>query len=163
MTKLLRSCYIRALGSLGVAGMGGEPEPWVCSGHKCKLNGTCASGSAGVCVSLVPMEVPVSLGFGQDVVASAVISSMPELQCSWVCLISWKLSFLCDPVILAVSQHLEVGLPLSILRVSTEPAPQVQVQTRRILWGSVTLGVGANVLASPVILVEIPLSVVGLV
>ena len=80
-----------------------------------------------------------------------------------MCLISWKLSFLCDPVILAVSQHLEVGLPLSILRVSTEPAPQVQVQTRRILWGSVTSGVGANVVASPVILVEIPLSVVGLV
>ena len=50
--------------SLGVAGMGGEPEPWVCSGHRCKLEGTCASGWVGIYASLVPVGVPVTLDAG---------------------------------------------------------------------------------------------------
>ena len=76
--------------SLGVAGVGGEPEPWVCSGHRCKLEGTCASGWVGFCIFLVPMWVSVMLGVGKDVVAFAVILSVSELQCSWVCLIYWS-------------------------------------------------------------------------
>jgi hypothetical protein len=51
--------------TLGVAGVGGEPEPWVSSGHRYKLEGTCPSGWAVVCVSLVPMGVPVMLGVGR--------------------------------------------------------------------------------------------------
>ena len=55
--------------SLGVAEVGGEPEPWVCPGHRCKLEESRVSGWVGVYVSLVPMGVP-------DVVASAVILSV---------------------------------------------------------------------------------------
>ena len=66
--------------SLGVAGLFGEPDPWVFSGHRCKLEGTCASGWAGICISLVPVGVPVTLGVGKDIVA--------EVQCSRLCPIS---------------------------------------------------------------------------
>ena len=65
--------------SLGVAGVGGESEPWFCSGHLCKLEGTCASGWAGVCISPVPVGFPVTLGVGKDVVASGVILPVSEL------------------------------------------------------------------------------------
>jgi hypothetical protein len=65
--------------SLGVAGVGEEPEPWVCSGHRCKMEGTHASGLSGVCVSLVPVGVPVMLGVGKVVVSSTVILSVSEL------------------------------------------------------------------------------------
>ena len=50
--------------SLYVAGVGGEPEPWVCSVHRYKLEGTCASGRAVFCASLVPVDVPVILCVG---------------------------------------------------------------------------------------------------
>ena len=63
--------------------MCGKPEPWVSSRYRCKLEGTHASGWAGVCVFLVPMGVPVMLGVGKDVVASAVILSVSDLQCSF--------------------------------------------------------------------------------
>ena len=86
--------------SLGVAGVDVEPEPWVCSRHRYKLKGTCASGSACVCVSLVSMGIPLMLGGGENVVASTMILTVSELQCSWVNLISWKSSFLCDSVLL---------------------------------------------------------------
>ena len=85
--------------SLDVAEVGAEPDPWVCSRHRCKLEGTCASGLVRFCVSLVPVGVPVIVCVGKDV-SSVVILSVSQLQCSWVCLISWDLSFLCDPVIL---------------------------------------------------------------
>lgn len=62
---------------LGVAGVGWEPQPLVCSRHRCKLEGFHASGWVGVCVSLVPV------GVGKDV-ASAVILNVSELQCSLV-------------------------------------------------------------------------------
>ena len=87
---------------LEVSGMGGEPEPWICSGHMYNQNRTPAFVWAGVYVSLVPVWVPVILNVGKDVVASAVILSGPELQCSWVCLISWELRFLCDSMILCI-------------------------------------------------------------
>lgn len=38
--------------TLGVVGVGGKPEPGVCSGHRFKLEGTPVSGWAGVSVSL---------------------------------------------------------------------------------------------------------------
>ena len=88
--------------------------------------GTHASGWAGICVSLAPVGVPVSLG----VVASAVILSVSEVQYSWVCPISWEQSFLCDPVILGISEILGVGLHLGLLRVGTEPAPHVYSRCR---------------------------------
>jgi hypothetical protein len=105
--------------SLGVAGVSGKPVLWVCSRHRCKLEGTCASGWVGVCVSLVPVGVPVTLGVGKD----AVILSESELHCSWVCPISWEWSFLCDPVILGILEHV-VWFPLGVLIVGAEPAPQ---------------------------------------
>ena len=46
--------------------MGEEPESSVCSGYSSKLEGTCASSWVGVCVSLVPVAVPVILGVGKD-------------------------------------------------------------------------------------------------
>ena len=64
--------------SLGVAGVVREPEPWICYGHRCKLEGTGTSGWAGVSVSLVSV-VPVSLGVVKDVVASTMILSVSEL------------------------------------------------------------------------------------
>ena len=54
---------------LGVAGASGELEPWVCSGPRCKLEETCASGWAQVCVSLVTVGFLFMLVVGQDVVA----------------------------------------------------------------------------------------------
>jgi hypothetical protein len=70
--------------SLGFSGVDGEPELWVCSGHRCKLEGTHVSGWAGVCIFLVPVRVPVVLRIGKNVVASTVIMSVSECQCSWV-------------------------------------------------------------------------------
>ena len=64
--------------SLGVAGVGEEPEPWVFSGHRCKLKGIHVSGWVGCCVSLIPVGVPIMLGVGKDV-ASAVILSVSYL------------------------------------------------------------------------------------
>lgn len=59
--------------SLDFADKGGKPEPWVCMGIRYKPEGTHASGWAGVCVSLVPVWVPVwVLGVGEEVVASTV-------------------------------------------------------------------------------------------
>jgi hypothetical protein len=65
---------------LSVAGVGGDPEPWVCTKHRCKLEGTRASGWAGVLVSLVPLGFPVLLGAGKYVVVSTVILSVSVLQ-----------------------------------------------------------------------------------
>ena len=90
-------------------------------------------------------------------------------------------------MILGVSEHLRVGLPLCILRVAEEPASQVCSRcwftlegTRATVWvgvpvsldpgDPVPLGVGADVVvSSPLILsvldhlgVELPLCVVGL-
>ena len=73
--------------SLPVAGEVGDPEFWVYSWHRYKLDETCASDWA---------RVPLFLD--------------PE-------------SFLCDPVILGVSGHLVVRLPLCVVGVGTEPAP----------------------------------------
>ena len=78
-------CQTKLLGakfSLGVAGMDGEPEPWVCSGHRCKLEGTHDSGWVMVCFSDSSWGVPVMLGVGKDAVASIVTLSVSELQCS---------------------------------------------------------------------------------
>ena len=47
--------------SLGVARVGRKSEPWVCSEHRWKLEGTRASGWVVVCVSMVPVGVPVML------------------------------------------------------------------------------------------------------
>jgi len=83
VTKLLRSCCVRAPGvklSLGVAGVWEEPKPWVCTGHSYKPEGTCATGWAVILVSLVPMAVPVTLDIGRDVVTSTMILSVSELQ-----------------------------------------------------------------------------------
>lgn len=65
------------------------------------------------------------LGVGESVVALTVILWVSELQCFWLSQISWKLSFLCDPVILGVPEHLGVGLPLSLIKVVAEPLPQI--------------------------------------
>jgi hypothetical protein len=65
------------------------------------------------------------LGVGNDVVASAVILSVSEIHCSWVSPVSCESSFCCDPVILSISEHLGVGVPLGLLKVGAEPAPQV--------------------------------------
>lgn len=61
--------------SQGVVGAGGEPEHWVCSRHRCKLEGTHASGWQGLDF-LVPVSVPVMLGIEKDVVASTLILSV---------------------------------------------------------------------------------------
>lgn len=37
------------------------------------------------------------LGVGKNIVASSVILSESEVQCSWLCPISWDSSFLCNP------------------------------------------------------------------
>lgn len=68
------------------AGVDGGPELWVCSRHSYKLEGTCASGWQGLCShgSCGGHRVIV----GKHVVASIVILSVSELQCSWVCPIS---------------------------------------------------------------------------
>lgn len=115
--------------SQDVTGVGGEPELWVCSGHRCKLNGTYASGWAWVCVFLFLVGIPVSLCVRKDVVASTVILSVSELQCSWLCPVSLESNFYCDPVILSFSEHLGVGVPLSVVRVDADPAPKVYSQS----------------------------------
>lgn len=71
--------------SQGVAGEGKEPEPWVCSRNWYKLEGTHASAWAGVCFSLVPVGVPITLGVVKDIVAPTVILSVSEIQHSWLC------------------------------------------------------------------------------
>jgi hypothetical protein len=90
--KLLRSCCIRAPGSQVFSGFCrggwgarvlGLLQPW------CKMERTHAFSWVGFCVSLVPVGVPIRLVAGKDVVALAVILSLSELQCSWVCLIFW--------------------------------------------------------------------------
>jgi hypothetical protein len=43
--------------SLGVAGVDGEPDPLVCSGHRSKPEGMCSLGCASVPASLVPLGV----------------------------------------------------------------------------------------------------------
>ena len=65
--------------SLGVAGVGGDPEPWVCSRQRYKLEGTCTSGWVGVCVSLVSVGFTVFVDVVKDVVALPVILSVSEL------------------------------------------------------------------------------------
>ena len=62
--------------SLGVAGMSGEPELWVCFGHRFKKEGTCDFGYVGFCVSLASMGVSGILDVGKDVVVSTVILSV---------------------------------------------------------------------------------------
>ena len=64
--------------------------------HRFKLE---ATGWMGVPVSLDPGGIPVTLGVREDVVAS--------------------------PVILGISECLGVGLPLGVVGVGAEPAPQV--------------------------------------
>lgn len=94
---------------------------------------------------------------------------------SWLCLISWESSFLCDsvhfraPLILGKLVHLGVRLPLFVLVLGAEPVPKVcsghwlrPEGTCASSWVGVpwfldpgdpfTLGIGADVLASPVIL-----------
>jgi hypothetical protein len=129
---------------------------------------------------------PVNLGVGKDVVASTMILSVSELQCSWVYPISWKLSFLCDPVILGMLEHPGVGLPLDVVELSAETEPNVSQRTGSdqkepmplagweflgpwILGDSVTPGVRADV-ASLLILgfsehlgVGLPLDIVRMV
>lgn len=56
--------------SLGIAVVVGGPEPWVCSGHICKLEGSCASGCLAVCVSMVPLGLPLMQGVWTDVILS---------------------------------------------------------------------------------------------
>lgn len=80
---------LRVKSSLSVAGVHGETEPWVSSEDRHKQEGMCASGWVRLPASLVLMGVPVILGVGADVVAS--------------------------PVILGVSEHLGVQLPLGVL------------------------------------------------
>ena len=53
----------------------------------------------GFCFPVL-VGVPVTLHVGKGIVVSVVILSVSKLQCSWVCLISWELRFLSDPVIL---------------------------------------------------------------
>jgi hypothetical protein len=124
--------------SLGVAGVGGELEPWVCSGQRCNLEGTSALGWAGVCFPAFCRGLSYA-GCWKRCMASPVILSVSALQCSWVCLISYELSFLCDPVICdpghfrapgswAPSRYFKSGY-----RASTPGMLQVQVQTRRNL------------------------------
>lgn len=74
--------------SAGFPGGGGDLEPWLCTGHCGKVEGTHASGSPGVCVALVPGGVPVTICIEKDIVASAFIMSVIELWCSWLCQIS---------------------------------------------------------------------------
>ena len=81
--------------SLGVAGMFGELDSWVCSWHRYKLEGTCASGWAGFSLSLVPVGVPVILGVGKDVASTVILN-----ECVRV------------PVFLGVTDLLGVELPL---------------------------------------------------
>ena len=80
---------------LGVAGMGGEPEPWVCSGHRCKLEGTFASSWEGICVSLVPCEGPSYAGCWK--------------RCHGL---NYDLDSVRVPILLDVSDPLRVELPL---------------------------------------------------
>jgi hypothetical protein len=128
--------------SLGVAGVSREPESYVCSGHRCKLEGTRASGWEGVCVSLVlGGEGAVTLGVGKDVVASAVILNVSELHCSWICLDFWESSFL---------WFFESGCKASTLGLL-----QVQVQTTRNLchWlGMVPASLDPEGLGGPIYL-----------
>jgi hypothetical protein len=63
-----------------------------CTGDRWKLEGTSASGCAGVHVSLVPVGVLVMPDIGKHVVASTVILSVTVFQWSCVCLISWESS-----------------------------------------------------------------------
>ena len=102
MTRLLRSCCVRAPGklSLGVAGVGGEHESWVYFEHRSKLEGTHAFNCERVRVSLAPVGIPVMTGVRKNVVAPTVMLNVSELQCFWICPISWESSFLGDPVIL---------------------------------------------------------------
>ena len=118
--------------SLGVAGMFGELDSWVCSWHRYKLEGTCASGWAGFSLSLVPVGVLVTLGFGKDVVTATMILSVSDLQCSWVCSISWESSFLCNPGhFRAPGSWPPSGCCKSGYRVSTPGLLRVHIQTRR--------------------------------
>jgi len=84
--------------SVGVGGVDAEPASQICSGHRFKLEETCAVDQAGFSASLEP-GVPVTLGVGADVMAS--------------------------PLILDSSEHLGNGLPLSVLVVHAESAPKV--------------------------------------
>jgi hypothetical protein len=81
---------LRVKFSLGIAEVGGDPEPWICSGHRCKLKGTHASGWVGVHAFLIPVEVLVMPGVGAAVVASAVVLGLSEFQRCWVFQISWE-------------------------------------------------------------------------
>jgi len=72
------------------------------------------------------------LGVGEEVVASTVTLSVSELQCSWLCPISWELSFLCGPVVLwscdsgcGVLRHLDEGLPLGVVGIGAGPVLKV--------------------------------------
>ena len=66
--------------SLGCCRVGGEPELWVCSGTGASWKELVPLASLGF---VFPVGVPVMLGVGKDV-ASALILSVSELQCSWV-------------------------------------------------------------------------------
>lgn len=82
--KILRVSELLGVNlSQDVAGMDGEPEPWICSRNWCKLEGSSASGCARLYVSLIIVRVPVTLGVGKNSVASTVILIVSELQCSW--------------------------------------------------------------------------------
>jgi hypothetical protein len=99
------------------AGVCEETEPWVGSGHRYNLEGTCASGWAGFFLSLVPGGVPIYAGCWER---------WCGLSCDFECfrapvflrveLPLWS----CDPgrvrvpVILGVSEHLGVWLPLGV-------------------------------------------------
>lgn len=85
--------------SLGVEGVSGEPELWVCCGHRYKAEGMCASGWAEVPASLVSVVVAVMMDVGADVVVSSVI--------------------------LGMSEHLGVRLPLGVIGLGGEIAPWV--------------------------------------
>lgn len=61
-----------------MAGVGGEPQPWICSRHRCKPEGTRASGGAGFPICLLPVGVSVTAGVGTDVMASTVILDVSD-------------------------------------------------------------------------------------
>ena len=65
--------------SLCVASVGVEPEFWVCSRHRCKLEGTCTFCWVGVCVFLVPVEVLVMEGVCRDVASTVILGSSEHL------------------------------------------------------------------------------------
>jgi hypothetical protein len=60
-----------------------DPESWVHTKYRCKLERTCDTSWAEVPVSLIPVGGPSYTGVGADVVASTVILGVSGSQWSW--------------------------------------------------------------------------------